>query len=257
VSVSGATYSDGSSDGYEFRITFNGAQVGGDVPLVIASTPDSAPSAWNITVNETIRGAELTGTFSLAYDDSSGSSTTNYPTPEEQTGEGLATVGSDTTAGLSLTSTESEVKAALESLATLAGTTIGVQKEFTGGPGLSWRITFEQGARARGNRGAFECIPTLSSSTAKCNVTDNVVQGTFLSGTFTLTAGLGGVNQTTDGLPWDISAADLETALENLFPNKAMGAVSAVRTPYMPQGSDDWVGGFQWMVTFNDRNEDV
>lgn len=225
VQVSASLYSSGGgTTGYEFLVTFSGAEVGGDIPIMTASGRlPHAPSTWTIAVSEVTAGVEVSGTVVLSFDDSSSAATTNYPTPEQQTGEGLTSQGSDSTGALSISSTPAQIKAALEALDGLLGTTIDVAIDYTGMAGLNWVITYSGGARARGNRAALECAPTLAPATATCTVTDNHQQGTFLNGTFKLSMALNGKNLTTPALAWDASAADVELALERLFPNSEVG----------------------------------
>ena len=110
----------------------------------------------------------------LSYDDSSAAVTVNYPTPEEQEGQGIASIGDSSTGNLYVTSTPAQIKAALEALPSLSGATIDVHVTNTGGAGVRWTVTFAAGARARGNRAGILCAATLVPAGANCTVRNDI-----------------------------------------------------------------------------------
>lgn len=82
-------------------------------------------------------------------------------------------------------------------------------------------------------------------------------QGSFLSGSFSIRLDYEALSVTSAFIPWHSTASEVQTVIENLYPDNKLGSVTVTRAKYAPGGDDSWGGGFTWVATFLSLREDV
>ena len=280
-----------------FNVTFRGADVGGDVPLLgvngSALTWQPGDAAAAIDVVELVPGSELTGMVALLFDGAG-----SYPTAAELAAGGdvedaavLALAGQLASPPLAVNASAADVAAAVSAVVLAGiesappGGAIVVTREGSGGPGLAWRISFAAGVRARGN--VAELGSSSSSLAVKphahlnCSLVANATvttlqQGEFLSGSWAASLAYTvapppvppAQTPATAPLSWQAQASDVAAALAALDVTQqgvpgsggaGLGAPAVTRTRVAGSGalSAAWTGAYAWSLTFTSCSEAV
>lgn len=231
VTVTRTTVTDPGLEGYEWRITFTGQQVGGNVPQLVPVSVFLFGDSPNLTVWTDTNGNEVGGTVTLFYDDIASR-------PPGTFGVANTTINAFSTAV--------DIRTQLELMENMGA--VGVQTLYVGGPGLAWRVTFTRNLGDMSqlffddsNLTEFE-PPTTNP---RANITTEV-NGYFLEGSFIVFYG----TRQTAPLAWNISREDMALAIDDL--DSIFSGVNVTRelfyqTPTRPW---EWTGQYSWHVTF-------
>jgi hypothetical protein len=291
VQVTGAAL----ANGYSFAITFSGALVGGDLPLLTLDGSGLSHVDDTLTLTETVAGSQLIGYVQLMYDDAGTLPTAAALAAGGDTADAtvLAPQGVRTSVQIAATAASDAVAAAISGIVfadveTPPAGAIVVSRVGTGGPGITWRVTFASGIRARGNMDQLQvlggsspatltlvdtnAVPLLSAAAGTADVS-TAQEGTWLGGSFTLALAFtdaDGTTQTTHSTPsplaWNAPAATLEAALNALdytisgtagTGGYGLGTLSVSRIRSPATTSYSWAGEYQWLLTFASASENV
>jgi hypothetical protein len=261
--------------GYEFLVTFTGPQVRGTIPLLQVQEVNTQ-NAIPLTVAErAVRGSHLTGAVIFSYDNSASfqrkdlpyiaSATTShadcallYPSQfPEVTGNCLG-----------INSSPSKVQRILELMPNVDD--VEVSFEYSSEAGIEWVVTFVAGVYNQGDIAPFT-FP--SSTTDLVAVQDGsasplgsptyastaVQNGRFINplSKFQLIASLDGEISTFEFTAEESESA-MQTAIERWpvagIETYRIGAVRVTRRvpTTSPETSDDYMGEYEWTVTFLD-----
>ncbi|KAA0170928.1 hypothetical protein FNF28_01205 [Cafeteria roenbergensis] len=245
VDVTGTDSGGIPYEGFEWRITFVGDDIGGNVPqlqvtdLNIASGNDVKVTTW--TERE---GNEVNGTVSVVFDN-----TISRPAGGcfSKCFDGKFNVT------VPYSARASELDTLIESLPNI--NQVSTEVRYIGGPGVLWLITF---TRNYGDTAQLECLHNTSLSgynnisNPTCDVT-TIQDGYFLNGTFALR--LGGA--VTPALPWNVTREAMAIAIDAL--DSTFGGINVTRGIYVTDVAApwEWTGAYEWVVTWIGLKEDL
>jgi hypothetical protein len=283
------------TNGYSFVITFSAARVGGDVSLLTLDGSGLSHVDDTLTLTETVKGSQLSGYVQLTYDDSGTVPTAAALAAGGDTADAteLAPQGVRTSVTIAATAASDTVAAAISGIVfagveTPPAGAIVVSRVGTGGPGITWRVTFASGIRARGNVAQLQVLgggtpvtltlvdtnaaPLLSAAAGVAGVS-TAQEGTWLGGSFTLALAFtdaDGATQQTHSTPtplaWNAPAATVEAALNALDATitgtagtggYGLGTLSVSRIRSPATTAYTWAGEYQWLLTFASVSENV
>jgi hypothetical protein len=278
VTVSDPTTDNNSGAGPIVRtwlVTFNGNHVNGDVPMLqLHPLLNAAAGGLTTTVSQTVQGNELRGSFALSLDTSM-LWPTSYPGSYDANVNTGGTTGpirynanamsGEDLGGLTM---QEKLQNAFNSNQTSAFGNIAVTRTYNddeadanlhdGVGGWTWRITF---LSLEGNVAPMTCITANNNLTNLNASADDIggvgagkpdviiteaVQGSFAYGYFKIKVGSGAF--TSANLQWNVSEADMKTAVESLA---NVGTVTVSRTQTRGAGENSWSGAYHWAITFN------
>jgi hypothetical protein len=232
-------------EGFEWHITFNGDDVGGNVPqLQIVDQNFASGNSVSMSVRTEREGNEVNGSVTMVFDN-----TISRPAGGCFTkcfdGKFNVTVPYDTRV--------SDLDTLLESLPNVPAVTTEVR--YIGGPGVLWLVTF---IRNYGDVASLACesgstlAGTNNVSNPICSVS-TVQDGYFLNGTFALRLG----SAQTANLPWNVTREQLAIEIDSI--DSTFGGINVSRELHFTDVNlpYEWTGGYEWHVTWINLKEDL
>ncbi|RYG55908.1 hypothetical protein EON66_04185, partial [archaeon] len=253
---------------YTLDITFSGAAVSGNVPLLAGTCIAEAGHDCSTSIVETTAGSDMTGSITLHYDDTGVvPSKASLLAAGDSTDDALLlTPQSRTSASLSIDSSVATIQAAIEGLMFLASESasgvISVDRAVdSSGPTLMWRVTFTSCLRCRGNLNAMTHSDSVSGGTVAISTP---VEGNWLGGTWALqlpyATPVGAVAWTalTSSLAADATAAQVQAALHAVTDGASgLGLFTVQRSRTAAVASTEWTGGYTWTVIYRSVHGDA
>lgn len=232
-------------EGFEWYITFNGDDVGGNVPqLQIVDQNFASGNSVVMSARTEREGNEVNGSVTVVLDN-----TISRPAGGCFTkcfdGRFNVTIPYDTRAA--------DLDLLIESLPNIPA--VSSEVRYIGGPGVLWLVTF---TRNYGDVASLECdynntlLGTNNVSNPLCSVT-TIQDGYFLNGTFALRLG----SSQTSNLPWNVTREQLAIEIDDM--DSTFGGINVSRAVYLSDVNlpYEWTGGYEWHVTWINLKQDL
>jgi len=246
-----------------YTVTFDGADLNGDMPELEVTFTD-----LDVAMATTVVGNQITGgSFTISVDNE-GDYPNAWPGYDTITGA-ISSVG--TTAPIvwnaapmegsvvddPLTNSLAQQSVQYRLDSEIFGSVLVTRSDAIAAEagGFEWTVTF---LTIEGNVADLTCDSALLSmsnpdsaaaSCVVCETSSDCTDGNFAHGTFTLDYE---GSAPTSALEWDSSEADMKTEIEGLA---GMGSVNVVRTRV--EETPSWSGGYEWKITFTSSPGDV
>lgn len=231
VTVTRDAFVDGFNDVVLYNVTFSGIEVGGNLEELTVQLNGVSGTSPSLVISTIQDGNEVDGNVTLTFDD----------TQSRPPGE-----GPPQNVSIAYDATPAEVKAAIESMATIPS--VDVDFVYTGGPGLRWLVTFTNNLGDVAEMGCNDTeleVGTGPIGDTFCNLT-TVTVGAFLEGSFFVKY----ANVTSRELAWNTTREEMALAIDEM--DTIFSGINVTRFEYFedPLRPELWTGTFTWTVTF-------